>query len=303
MTVGDMPWHKFGTKLNDVSMAQQAVRVARLDWDVLVEQGRAGRACRVLVRENSRETLAEVSADYVPIRNLDAFTFFDPIVKAGLAVYDSIGSLEEGRWLWITARMREDMVVAQDDPVAQFILLAYRHGSPGSPTLDCKPVRMAGKNTLHDGLLYPLIRVSATQGGRTELEDTPEAAMKKIALHFGSVSDRFRAMRGTKMNLHGVRSYLEAVFPKPRASGRGNRYRDPAARERAIEECTRLFVEGKGNDLPSASHTLWAAYSAISEYVDYYETRPNDPQWLRQVWGSPIKGYAMSKAASLMSEQ
>jgi hypothetical protein len=99
-----------------------------------------------------------------------------------------------------------------------------------------------------------------------------------------------------------VHSYLETVFPAARASGRGSKYKDSADRERAIKECTQLFVEGKGNDLPSARRTLWAAYSAIAEYVDYFETRLDDPQRLHQIWGSPIKSYAMSKATKLLHE-
>ena len=114
------------------------------------------------------------------------------------------------------------------------------------------------------------------------------------------VADAFRAMLRIEMDRDRLRSYLESVFPKARASGRGSKYRDPADRERAIEECTRLFVDGRGNDIPAARRTLWAAYSAITEYVDYYETRLEDPQRLQEIWGSPLKTYAMVKARKLV---
>jgi hypothetical protein len=240
---------------------------------------------------------------------VDAFGFFDPIVKSGDAVYDCIGVTDGGKWIWITARMRQVNEIAVRDPIAGFILLAYKHGTTGppgaassgkAPTIGCKPVRIICKTVLNDGLLYPLLRVRVTQSGTTTLEGSPTAATKKIAIHFHSLADIFRAMLGIEMGENRLRSYLEAVFPKARASGRGNKYRDPTDRDRAIKQCIRLFVEGKGNDLPGARSTLWAAYSAVSEYVDYYETRFDDPARLHGIWGCPLKSYAMAKATELV---
>jgi hypothetical protein len=84
---------------------------------------------RSLIREDLREKdteakIAEVDPNYKPLQNLDAFTFFDPIVKAGEAVYDSIGALGNGKWVWIIARMKSQMEIAPEDSLAQFILLA-----------------------------------------------------------------------------------------------------------------------------------------------------------------------------------
>jgi hypothetical protein len=308
MSVDGMPWYRFGTLLSQVSRAEQAVRIAGLDWKVAVEQAPAdGVGRHVLVcadgsPEEVHRKLADVQPDYRPIQNLDVFAFFDPIIKAGVAVYDSIGTLDNGKWLWTTVRMREEMAIAEGDRVAQFILLAYKHGASAPPTLGFKPVRLAGKITLHDELLYPLIKVRVTREGLTELEGTPEAAIEKIMHHFGSLASRFRGMLGIEMDEKKLGSYLEAVFPKARGSGRGSKYRAPPSRERAIRECTRLFVEGKGNDLPGTRRTLWAAYSAIAEYVDYYEMRVDDPQRLHEIWGSPLKSWAMAKATKLVRE-
>jgi hypothetical protein len=305
VSLDDVPWHTFGLRLPAASTAKEAVCAAKLDWSVVVGQGVTEIGPRrPLIREDLREMgadakIADVGPDYRPMQNIDLFTFFDPIVKAGVAAYDSIGALENGKWVWMIARMKAQMEIAPEDSVAQFILLAFKHGTSGPPTLVCKPVRLAGKSTLRDELLYPLIRVKVTPGGWTELEDPPQAAIGKIARHFDSLADRFRAMLRVKMDEKQVHSYLETVFPAARASGR-SKYSGPVARERAIKECTRLFVEGKGNDLPSVRRTLWAAYSAIAEYVDYYETRLDDPQRLHQIWGSPIKSYAMSKATKLV---
>jgi hypothetical protein len=292
--------------LTAASTAEGAVRSANLDWTVVVGQGVIGAGQRApLIREDLRQNganakIAEVGPDYKPIQNLDLFAFFDPIVKAGAAVYDSIGSVGNGKWMWMLALMKGKIEITPGDSVAQFILLAYKHGTSGPPTMTCKPVRLAGKNTLRDELLYPLIRVEITPEGRTKLEDPAQTAIQKIAHHFDAVADAFRAMLRIEMDRDRLRSYLESVFPKARASGRGSKYRDPADRERAIEECTRLFVDGRGNDIPAARRTLWAAYSAITEYVDYYETRLEDPQRLQEIWGSPLKTYAMVKARKLV---
>ena len=309
-----MPWYKFGTRLTEVFTAKDAVRAAKLDWEVIVvETGTGPTGHRLLVRDDVRSEddpkrkLAEVRSDYQPIQNLDAFAFFDPIVKAGGAIYDCIGTAQEGRLIWMTVRMQRENEIAASDVVARFVLLVYRHGTSGpigsrggkAPTMSCKPVRLACKSTLDDGLLYPLVKVKVTPAGITELEDSPSVALDKIDRHFDELANRFRAMLRIQMSEIELRSYLDAVFPKAHASGVG-KYRDPADRDRAIAECVRLFAEGKGNDLPAAKGSLWAAYSAVAEYVDYYETRPDDPQRLNEIWGSPLKTYAMGKATKVL---
>ena len=36
------------------------------------------------------------------------------------------------------------------------------------------------------------------------------------------------------------------------------------------EKLTQLFHEGKGLDHPDVKNTRWAAYNAVTEYVDHY---------------------------------
>ena len=294
-----MPWHRFSTKLPTIFTAQQAVRIAGLDWRAIVQQALNGGERRALIREDSGETLAEVRSDYVSIQNLDAFGFFDPIVKAGVAVYDSIGTLENGRWVWMIARMTQLTEIAPGDPICFAILLSHRHGGSSVPTVACKPVRLVAKNTLHDGLLYPLFRTKITEEAIASLEYPPETVVEMIARHFSSVADKFRAVMKVAMTKDEVRGYLDAVFPKARIVGR-SKYRDSADRDQAIDECGRLFVEGVGNNLPRVRGSLWAAYNAVAEYVDFCETRPEDPTRLQGIWGSSLKRAAMARATKLL---
>jgi phage/plasmid-like protein (TIGR03299 family) len=297
----EMPWHRFGTALRKVGTSQQAVRVAGLDWKVVIEPPHGKRSESVLIREDTATVLTRVKADYVPIQNLNVFRFFDAIVEATNASYESIGTAGNGRWVWMVARMKEQMEIGPGDEVGRFVLLSYKHGSPGPPTLSFRPVRLAGKNTFRDQLLYPLIKVRSTAQGFTELEDAPQVAAEKMAQHWDSLAQMFRLMLKIKIDEEGLQQYFESVFPKVRAADRG-KYRNAVDRKRAIAKCIHLFVEGEGNDLPHARGSLWAAYSAITEYVDYYETEADDPCRLDGIWGSPLKNSAMARASNLVRQ-
>jgi hypothetical protein len=39
----------------------------------------------------------------------------------------------------------------------------------------------------------------------------------------------------------------------------------------AIDTMHRLFVDGRGQDIPGVRGTAWAAYNAATEYVDYFQ--------------------------------
>jgi hypothetical protein len=67
----------------------------------------------------------------------------------------------------------------------------------------------------------------------------------------------------------------------------------PIARDKIIQ----LFEKGKGQTNPKVRGTYWAAYNAITEWVDYQ--RGGDANRLNEAWfgaGQGIKNIALDKA-------
>src|SRR5579863_5245813 len=235
---------------------------------------------------------------------ISSVQFFDPIVKTGAAFYDCAGSSEKSKEIWILARVEGDFEVAPGDSVCPFLLLVYKSASSRVPVISCKPVRLVNATTLNDGLLYPLTRVVRNSEERTCLEEAADLAVEKIRLHFNQLAERFRSMTRVEMSQERLQAYYEGVFPNPDPAKANQRLRERFARivaERpsGIAACARLFVEGKGNNLPGVKGSLWAAYGALAEYVDYWMAEDDEAR-LGYVFASPLKAYAMGKATQIM---
>ena len=120
--VNERPWHGLGTKLNAPPTSEQAIRAAGLDWDVAKVPLYLAGGTRLhevkdrfsLVRADTVNTAACIifgitGRDYVPLQNVEAFQFFDPLVRGGDATYETAGALRSGERVWVLARLRGDL--------------------------------------------------------------------------------------------------------------------------------------------------------------------------------------------------
>src|SRR4030095_11370642 len=68
-------------------------------------------------------------------------------------------------------------------------------------------------------------------------------------------------------------TYFTRVFPAPErlASGDDDKYDEKLARWTAHQQrLLQLYTAGQGSDLPGVRGTAWAAYNAVTEWVDHH---------------------------------
>lgn len=315
MCVGDMPWHGLGTRLASPPTAEQAIRAARLDWRVAKKPLFIGNEHRPLpgqyaiVREdrwnrNEDGLFGTVGRSYTPLQNVDAFGFFDPVVKTGAAFYESAGALKKGERVWVMARLRDDFQITSEDTIARFLLLSNTHDGTGSVQVKFTPVRVVCRNTLNEALMRgPAVRFAHTPDMKEHLNDAAQVVLKAIQQHFDELCRRFRAMRAVEMTKANLQEYINSVFPNPSTNMEQTRLKKAMAQvQRDREESARLFEQGKGNNFQGVRGTLWAAYNGVTEYVDFHRTDYGDGKWLENVWfgsGSALKARALAAANAL----
>ena len=109
------PWHGLGTMVAEAPESREALRLAELDWRVLqepvyTENNELIAGYRVNVRDRDRKVLGVVTDRYKVVQNEEAFAFTDTLLGEGVR-YETAGSLQEGKRVWLLARMPQEFII------------------------------------------------------------------------------------------------------------------------------------------------------------------------------------------------
>jgi phage/plasmid-like protein (TIGR03299 family) len=294
MYVSEVPWHKLGTALAKPATAAEAIRAAQLDWTVI----KAPLQCKVdhrlppvpdrfaVVRSDStpespQPVLGIVGSNYTPLQNRDAFSWFDAIVGEGAAIYHTAGALGDGERVWILAKLPGEIRVVGDDVTDKFLLLSNSHDGSASVQVKFTPIRVVCQNTLTMALRSgPTVRIAHTR----DLNRRMISARMKLGIiqkQFGKLEEAFRRMAKVQVTGDRLTKYLELVLPKPADEENTRAIRRVVlARAKTAE----LFETGRGNTLPQVGGSLWAAYNAVTEFVDHYQPAGSGERRLDSIW-------------------
>ena len=313
--VNDPPWHKLGTKLNRPATAEEAIRAAKLDWEVAKVPLYAAGNARVfpaegefgIVRKDKWDSddctvLGVVGEQYTPLQNREAFTFFDPIVGEGAAIYHTAGVLGAGERIWILAKLPDSIRVKNGDITDKFLLLSNSHDGESAVQVKFTPIRVVCENTLTMALgKGKTIRVAHTKNVQQRLREAQDL-LGIIRTEFAEIEKNFNTMAQVQMDDDRLGDYMGLVFPDP-ADPKDWRGAERAAKHRFWSRY--FFANGKGNREYGVERTLWAAYNGVTEYIDHRETTQTDDRRLRSLWfgnGCSIKARAYRVAKESMKK-
>lgn len=293
-SVRETPWHALGTVLKTApKTSEEAIVEAGQDWEVhkcplsaMTEDGTFDYVpTHVLMRrsDNGRQ-LAVMSKDYEIVQNREAFSFFDPIVAAGDATYETAGVLRDGKVTWIMARLTEQFKVGHSDVIQPYVLLTNSFDGTQALHVRFTPIRVVCANTLGMAL-----RMAASKSWTDDVNDPK----RKLLAHDTAISIRhvknarerldearnvlglvrdqmsttqqaYELIAKARADAAMVDRFLENVFPlNPLAEYHG-------VTEKKRREVRELFEgKGLGADREEAAGTLWGLYNATTELVDY----------------------------------
>lgn len=272
MYTGAKPWHGLGTKLDNVATAEEAIKAASLDWKVTKEpiylkDGREIGDKFATVREDTKDILGIVGHVYRPLQNKEAFSFFDAVVGSKDAIYHTAGALGVGERIWILAKLPGEIQVIGEDVTEKYLLLTNTHDGSGAINMMFTPIRVVCQNTLNvamrDNVRKQSVRHTGTMGLR--VADVAEG-LGIIHQRFEAFGEAARALTKVQVNIQGWEHYAKNVGLIPNEPEMSTRAKN------ILEEVSSLFEYGKGNNLPGVKGTAWAAFNAVTEYVDHVRT-------------------------------
>jgi phage/plasmid-like protein (TIGR03299 family) len=275
--IGALPWHGLGQELHGRPTVREAISASGLDWDVelvplVTGDTHASAPARAVRRTTDRRILGVVGPAYHALQNRDAFAFFQPFLDAGLAALHTGGSLCDGKKVWLLARLALDpLVIGDGDEIQKFVLLSNSHDATTSVRVGFTPIRVVCANTLalaRDRAGSKLIRVRHTR----RLADNLDALREVMDLadqEFAATAEQYRRLRNKGINQNDLARYIRRVFQIESATLNGQL-------RRILENCFRLFEEGRGAGLPSARGTWWGALNAVAEYLGYQRGKSQD---------------------------
>ena len=279
MYTGEVPWHSLGTRLNAPATAEEAIEASGLNYQVSIRplltiDGTDVPQRKGVIRADTGDVLGVVGNSYVPVQNHQAFGFLDAVVADGGLRYHTAGALGKGERLWLLAKLPDRIRVAgSEDLVDKFLLLSNTHDGSTALRVYFTPIRVVCQNTLnmaersgagqgiaimHKGDLHTKIReAQRVLGLASRFYDSAETKINALASHSPTVAQ--------------LQGFFQSLYPDPEEG-------DNTRAKNIRETLTNLFDTGIGHDMPGIKGTTWAAYNAVTEWVDHRRsTRARNP--------------------------
>lgn len=279
-------WHGLGNVIATApKTTHEAMQLAGMDWEIkespvitipapgakpiLVE------GWKTLTRSDNNQILHVAKDTWTPVQNSDAFSFFDPFIQDGDASISAAVSLQGGKRIAITAKLKDGIAdVGKDDPVEAYLLLFNSHDGTLCLGIKYTNIRVVCHNTLAANLhginagrvkgemewMPKYVKLRHTSSIHNNLDAVREA-LDLSKRGFKYTIEEYKAMAKKDLSVELFRQYLTNTFAADIPEGK------TIQDLRCYDAIAANFENGVGSDL--AGKTLWGAYNAVTEWTSH----------------------------------
>lgn len=315
-SVKETPWHGLGTVLPQAPTVEEALIAANLTWQVRTlnlaafqppSQTEFSRTrinmprFKALQREDTQEVFTVVSDQYRVLQNLDAFNIFRPLVEDGTIELETAGSLQNGKKVWVMAKVKTDsQEVRKGDEIKPYVLLSNSHDGSQAVRFGFTPIRVVCNNTLSASQTHKkaeLVRVCHKGDVVGNVEALREMMNAEIDGFEATMAD-FKKLAKKPINESDMIKYIRKVFPPKAESAEvdiapvDEDFLDQvieatgslAELSRKEEAIMNVLNGGRGaGTWGKKGVTYWDAYNAVNEW-GLYERGYSDEGRLSSAW-------------------
>lgn len=272
-----IPWRRVGTNVDGLMTAKEALEKGGLDWTVskhplyTTYEGKKvlvpGRFATV---RSDGYPLGVVGKSYQLVQNIDALNFMDALTKTNEAIYESTGSFNGGRIVWMTAKIPGAETV---DKVDKYLLLTTSHDGSTPVMAAAIALRIWCANQIQAAIRKARnkFRIRHTTNVESKIEEARRTLVGSLK-YFHEVEDLYEKMKGVKVTETQLLTLVEKVFASDLVAADDRSNRQNTRLENIQEKVIELSKTGNGTHLPGVKGTAWGAYNAITEYLDHHTT-------------------------------
>ena len=300
--VRETPWHGLGTKVLEAPASKDALQLAGLDWRVLQEPIYTAMeelvdGYKANVRDSDRKVLGVVTDRYRVIQNDEAFAFTDELLGAGVK-YETTGSLQGGRKVWLLAHMPHEYIIS-GERISPYLLFSNTHDGSGAIKVALTPIRVVCQNTLNLALAnakrsWSMIHTGDIKEKMQEAKDTLFLAEN----YMDELGKEFEALRMKKLTDKQVMEYIEILLPIED----GSTPQQEKNMKRLREDMKIRYFDAP--DLQGVGKNAYRFVNAVSDFATHAEplrrtANYKENLFSRTVDGNPMidKAYQMVNAA------
>ena len=288
MYAREIPWHRFGQKVEGLQTAEEAIVAAGLDWEVIQKpvyffaNNGKGRVHTkkfpervVNVRAKDQEPFAVVSPGYKILQNKVAFDFADAIVETGEAKYETAGALRGGRVVFLSMEIPREVKVPGDDGEHRpYLLVCNSHDGSRALSARVTTIRVVCANTLNAALGDRTNEIKLRH--TANVMDKVKEAQRALGLTYEYL-DQFEIMAERmllrKITPIEVLRTVVQVFPikdvNPLKLSADELRRVIAAQIARHPAPGALRMVETSENIENVRNTAWGLWNGIAEYLDY----------------------------------
>jgi phage/plasmid-like protein (TIGR03299 family) len=274
---GKPEWHKLGQVVKGTVTAEKAMELAKLDWNVvkanvmaIMPDGSAVNApdFSAIMREDTKQVFGVLGDGYSIIQNKECFSFFDSVVGAGEAYYDTAGSLFGGSKVFITAKLPRKLFIGgnKNEETETMVLLYTSHDGSKALSMQVVTTRVVCWNTLSVALnsASNRIHIRHTKNYANKADDA-KRALGLANKNLDVVEKTLNAFYTLRINAKQAESLVASIFPG-KTDENGKTEEVSKQTENARGQVLDLFSRGRGN----RGQTAYDLLNGLTEFVDHH---------------------------------
>ena len=287
----EKPWHGLGVKVADAPCSADALAASGLDWEVAQQgictaDGLFVPGFKANVRDRDKKVLGIVSDRYKVVQNSEAFAFTDKLLGEGVR-YETAGSLNGGRKVWVLARMPREYIML-GDRVSPYMVFSNTHDGSGAIRVAMTPVRVVCNNTLNLALATAARSWSAmhTAGVQDKIKEAEETLFM-AERYMDTLGRELESLNKIEMPDAKAVEAVHALLPLDESMSRVQRNNITKQRE---DMKARYF---EAPDLQGVPRNAYRFLNAVSDFATHGKPLRESGNYRESLFAKVMDGNAM----------